>query len=133
MDRRAGVILVHEQEVLLLKRIKAGEEYWVVPGGGVHEEENTLEGAVRELWEEIELTLEPEQLILFAEFENRGRKETYYITQIDKREFTISGEEAERSSADNVYIPTWVSIDKVTELDLRPAIIKEKIKRSEML
>lgn len=127
MRKRAGIILVCNDEILFIKRIKNGNQYYVIPGGGIEKDENIISAAVREIREEINLEINKKDINKFCEIKNQGRTEIYFITEIKKQEFIICGEEAERSNADNVYIPEWVSINKLQEINLLPEEIKNKI------
>jgi len=127
MRKRAGIILVCKDEILLIKRIKNGNQYYVIPGGGIEKDEDIISAAVREIREEINLKINKEDIHKFCEIKNQDRTEIYFITEIKKQEFIICGEEAERSNADNVYIPEWVSINKLQEINLLPEEIKIKI------
>ena len=57
--RSARVILVDASDRLLLFR---SEDFWFTPGGGIEAGETTEQAAVRELWEETGLRLDPDQL-----------------------------------------------------------------------
>lgn len=60
---RTRVVLLHEDKVLVMKQwLSPGK--WGLPGGGLHKGEAPAEGAVRELFEETALRLDPRQLLL---------------------------------------------------------------------
>ncbi len=127
MRKRAGVIVCSGDEILLIQRIKGDRQYWVIPGGGIDEGETSLEAACRELREELELVVQPDQLRLICQITSQGNDETYYKIEIEKKEFVIHGEEKERSNENNVYIPTWIRKDELQELDLKPEEMKMKL------
>lgn len=58
---RARVLIIHDGQ-LLLERSFIGSGAWNLPGGGLHAGEQPVEAAVRELREEIKLTLSPSDL-----------------------------------------------------------------------
>ena len=127
MRRRAGVIVWSGDEVLLIQRIKGDWQYWVIPGGGIDEDETSLEAACRELREDLELVVQQDQLQMVCQITSQGNDETYYQIEIEKKEFVIHGEEKERSNEKNVYIPTWIRKDELQELDLKPEEMKMKL------
>lgn len=127
MKKRAAVILNAENEILLLHRIRHGAEYWVIPGGGMEKGESVTKCAIRELKEELKCEVHENQLVFLCELENQGREETYYWCNIEKKYFVISGEEADRSNQDNIYIPTWVQVDELVNINLKPDVLKKLI------
>lgn len=56
-NKRVGAILRRDNKILLIHRHKNGQEYWVLPGGGIEDEE-TLEMALRrEVMEETSMKI----------------------------------------------------------------------------
>lgn len=53
MRNRAGGLLIENGKLLLMHRIKNGDEYYVVPGGGIEDDEDLATATKRELKEEI--------------------------------------------------------------------------------
>lgn len=64
-SERVQVIITHNQELLLQKSL-VGPQHWGFPGGGVDRNEDPLDAAVREVYEEVGLRLSPDQLKLVA-------------------------------------------------------------------
>ncbi len=74
----SAVVAVQEDKLLLVKEIlENGKEYWIFPGGGVEFGESTEDAAVREVKEEIGLSVKIDHLIGFKEV---IRKEFDYHT-----------------------------------------------------
>lgn len=64
---RVAAILQEQYKLLLVCHEKAGQRYWMLPGGGVDRGE-TLSGALcRELWEECGLRIVPKKLVLVSD------------------------------------------------------------------
>ena len=128
MRNRAGVIIYckSEEKILLIKRIKNDAQYWVIPGGGVEANETYEEAARREIKEELGL--------LFDELTEEKKKkkenciEKYYITFVDIiTDFSIQGEEKNRSNEANQYILEWVSKYELPTINLLPKELKDSI------
>ncbi|WP_328914150.1 MULTISPECIES: NUDIX hydrolase [unclassified Streptomyces] len=65
IKRNARAILLDRDELVLIKRVKAGRDpYWVTVGGGVEEEDDSIEAALhREVFEELGGTLDRAELV----------------------------------------------------------------------
>jgi ADP-ribose pyrophosphatase YjhB (NUDIX family) len=127
MNMRVTVIVVNAGEILMIRRVKNGEEYFVFPGGGVEEGESPEEATFRELLEETSTAAEViEPLCTYL---NRGRLEKYYRTDFagNRADMKIAGPEEGRQSADNVYELVWVSPEKLASLEVRPAFMRDWI------
>ena len=60
-SRRSRVLVICEDELLLI-RSDFGSSCWTVPGGGIKCSETAVDGAVRELREEVGIRVKPSQL-----------------------------------------------------------------------
>jgi len=126
MPQRAVGVIVKNDKVLLMRRIKDGQEYYVFPGGGVIEGESTETATIREIKEELSINPKIDKLLF--EIENQGRQEYYYLIKEFSGQPQLGGEEKQRMNENNQYYPVWMELDKLTNLDnLYPELVKKKI------
>ncbi|MEK7644333.1 MAG: NUDIX domain-containing protein, partial [Patescibacteria group bacterium] len=125
--KRAGVIVTKNKKILLFRRHHFGTDYYSVPGGRQdHPNETLADTARRELNEELNLDVrlsksEP------IKVSSLNRDEFYFFAESYAGEPRLSGEELERNSADNSYIPEWVNFKKLKEINLLPLSLKKKL------
>ncbi|MEG0022121.1 MAG: NUDIX domain-containing protein [Bacilli bacterium] len=67
-------IVIKNDEIFFIHRIKNNEEYYVFPGGGIEYGETDIEGLNRELMEEIGTIVEPVKALYNIEQEDRIEK-----------------------------------------------------------
>jgi 8-oxo-dGTP pyrophosphatase MutT (NUDIX family) len=120
-------IILKDDKVLLIFRIKNGGKYYVFPGGHMREGETPLDTAIREIEEET--TVKAKDLTLIYELKTHIRNEIIeqycFLGEWESGEPMLSGEEAVRNCEDNYYEPMWVDIDKIKDLNLFPSVAKE--------
>ena len=124
---RAGVIVYNPflDKILLIHRWKNGQEYLVILGGTIELGEGPLEAALREMKEEVNLSFSADQLHTAFSFNNQGKEEYYFYTELCTVETPlIQGEEAQRSSPKNIYQPKWVSLQDIHSHNMRPESLK---------
>lgn len=123
-NKRVSAVIINQGRIVLIHRFKNGDEYFVVPGGGVEDNDHSLEDALRrEIKEELSVNLTTCKLIFEAKV---GELTNYsYLCEVDSLDFKISGPESADSSANNIYIPEWVAIDNLKTLHVYPADILE--------
>lgn len=95
--RAAGIVIVCQGEILLLRRGENGDHpgTWVQPGGKVEEGESTIEAAVRETAEETGIVVPVDALIEWTRVVNENVDFTTYIASIaDKPDVTLQEDEA---------------------------------------
>ena len=70
-----AIILNEENKMLLVKQHHEGKDIWMVPGGGIEDNESSREAAVREVKEETGLDIEVEKLVWHVEeVSDRGQR-----------------------------------------------------------
>lgn len=117
-----SAIVTRGKDILLIHRKKEGREYWVVPGGGVEENETLEQGLVREVKEETGLNLIKHALI--AQNIDEGIEHDFYICELSNGEPILGGPEAEENNPDNSHRLEWVDKDKILKLSLYPNHLK---------
>lgn len=68
---RLGVVLIHDHKILLVRQ--NNRPFWVFPGGTLEMHESLSECAVRELKEEVNLTVSIEKVLYLADFLHQGK------------------------------------------------------------
>src|SRR3989344_222013 len=110
MRKRATGIIIEKGKVLLIQRIKPGQNYFIFPGGGADEDETVEAALIREIKEE--LCLDVKKFNLLSVLENievpqmitiHPGNQSYYLFQIDEYSGIpkIGGPEKERINAEN--------------------------------
>lgn len=129
---RARVIIYNPKldSILLIHREKNGRNYWVIPGGGAKGKETPAQTAIREIREELELHFAAQDLSSIFEIEEADDKQVIFFTKTNI-DYTpsISGEELDRSSKDNVYLPSWVKLSELATINLLPVEAKIKLQK----
>lgn len=67
---RAVGIVIKDSQILLMRRVDLGNEYYTFPGGGVEKEETIEEAVIRELAEETTLKVEIKKLLYIHEYKH---------------------------------------------------------------
>ena len=120
---RAGIILYNPniQSLLLIHRIKDNRDYYVIPGGGQNPGETALQTAQREIAEELGWDIPKQDLKPAFSLYNQGRQEVYFLYQTSQTSTpTIQGEEKERSTTKNLYLPCWITLQELNSINLQP-------------
>ena len=130
MNKRVSsrAIIIEDNKVLLIfrKKVKDGitKEYYVVPGGGQEENETLEETAIRELKEELNVDIEI--LEYLGKIELDDTISNYYLSKIVKGTPKLGGEELYRMNEYNYYVPRWVDINQLDNIDLSARDIVKK-------
>jgi ADP-ribose pyrophosphatase YjhB (NUDIX family) len=137
---RAGAIVCHNNNILVIYRKKSHKEYYTFPGGTVEDNETIGEAVIRELQEETSITATLTQSVYHLEINNimqdnglLGVKHEYLVVCN-----YVSGEpvlhhnavERQRQSNSNVYRPMWIPIHDIKNtllypLELRDVLLKD--------
>jgi ADP-ribose pyrophosphatase YjhB (NUDIX family) len=123
---RAGVVVVHNSRVLLVRQ--NNNPFWVLPGGTLELGESLPTCAVRELEEELALSITLQKLLGVGEFipppdPVKGQRhvvDTVWLATADNDVLTVTTDE-------NLNDACWVTFDELATLDLKPEWIKQLV------
>ncbi|MEO4054749.1 NUDIX domain-containing protein [Solibacillus sp. CAU 1738] len=119
MRIRSTVVIVENDKVLLIKRVKDSKTYYVFPGGGVEQGETIEQAAIREAFEEVGVHVELTGLLCEVPF--NGLQYYFEANIIGGVVGTGVGEEYTNSVAySGTYEPVWVASKQLSLLDVRP-------------
>lgn len=80
MRQRVRAVVIEDDKVLFIHRIRNEKEYWVLPGGGVEDEDFDLESALRrECMEELGVEIEVGDFFTKTYFELDGEEQEQHI------------------------------------------------------
>ena len=119
-------MIIKGGEVLLMRRIKNGEEYFCLPGGSIESGEGPHEAAAREVKEELNLDIKIERPLF--QISNQGREEFYFLVKDFSGIVELGGEEKEQMDETNQYYPVWLKLSEMFVLpNFYPALAKQKL------
>lgn len=122
---RAVGIVMRDDKILLIHRVRDGKEFHVFPGGGLDSGETIQQAIVRELAEETNQTVAVDHILYHLDFIDDSDQYFGLCHWLGGAEVRLNGEEAERQNVDNQYHPLWVPIADIANLTLYPTIVKE--------
>lgn len=118
--QRASVVLVNAGYIALILRKKGDDEYFTFPGGGIEEGETPLDAAVRELSEELSITVTSSELVHAGTVVLADHAAEYFVVRTEALPLVLGGPEKDRQSASNQYRPCWVPAEAIRYLPLLP-------------
>ena len=133
MKNRVRAVIVKEEKLLVIHRVKEGLEYWVFPGGGVEDSETLSEALRRECMEELGVIVEIGDVFMAKEFtaNNIVSKEFFVKCEI------ISGELGSGKGPE--YIPDsgykgsynleWIPVKELLRFAIKPEEVRDMILR----
>ncbi|MBT3814891.1 NUDIX domain-containing protein [Candidatus Woesearchaeota archaeon] len=126
----ARVIILKNNKILFIHRIKYGKEYYVLPGGAIEANETPEAAAVREIKEETNFEIKIDKLLWGSEefVKSEKRYAYYFLAKSFTGKLKLGGPEIVRQAEDNQYIFEWLTISELDKLLVYPEGLKERIK-----
>lgn len=125
ITRGRACTILRQAERLLLNRF-GGDSFWALPGGAVESGEFSTEALVREMQEELAVTVEVGRLVWVVEnlFEYRGAfyTEFGFYYEAEWRTPRVGNAEFAGEEADQFF--RWVRYDQMAALDFRPTVLR---------
>jgi 8-oxo-dGTP diphosphatase len=112
-NHRVTGVVIREGKLLLIHRLREGNEYWVFPGGGVEEGEDLETALKREMMEETGLNLVSYQR-MFDQLEKDGSSCIFYSCELEPGEPCLGGPELESHSPSDQYHLQWITLDQLS-------------------
>ncbi len=125
---RTRVLVIHDGEALLVKDW-LGNGKWKLPGGGMHRDENPIQGAIRELKEEVSILATSSQLRQIAKFKTRSNRMN---AQIIAFVLQVSDRPDVKMQPYEISDYTWCSLDDIdlNKVSLTTRTVLEHFKKS---
>ncbi|WP_042220681.1 NUDIX hydrolase [Oceanobacillus manasiensis] len=126
MRNRGSAVLLRENKIALIKRIREGSTYYVFPGGGMEEGETPEQATKREVYEELGVQI---NIIRYIASLHYHGVQHYFLAEITEGEFgTGIGEEfTDLDRNRGIYKPMWVEANHLSSIDVRPKEMAEKV------
>jgi len=132
---RVRAIIIKDNKIILIQRVKPNETYWVFPGGGVDPGETKEDALAREIKEELGLGIEVKELFLERQSDKSGMEgvmEYFFIADVIGGELG-SGDGPEYHNGTNykgIYKIDLIDIGDLDKINLKPEAVKNLILKS---
>ncbi len=113
-------IIINNDKILLMHRRKNGEEYFVLPGGGIEEGETPEEAVKREVYEETGLNSKDIKTAFDVIDADNKLIHLFYI-EVGSGTPELTGEEKDKNSENDWYNPEWFSLSVLKKPNVYPA------------
>ncbi|MDQ5972222.1 MAG: 8-oxo-dGTP diphosphatase [Patescibacteria group bacterium] len=130
MRKAARAIVVHNQNILLMKRNKFGSIYYCLPGGGIDIGETADAAAVREIKEETNLIVTNPQLVYIEDAGVPYGIQYIFVCQYQDGDMKLQPDSIEaklNEMGQNLFEPLWVPVSKFAGLPFRSKALQQEL------
>ncbi|MBU1202700.1 NUDIX domain-containing protein [Patescibacteria group bacterium] len=126
--KRSAVIIIKDEKILLIHRIKNDNEYYAFPGGTIEKNEKSEETAIREIKEETNLDIVLDKLLW--EYKDEHHYGYYFLAKTFEGKIKLGWPETGRNNPNNQYNLEWIKLDNLDNILLYPEEIAKRIKQT---
>lgn len=122
---RVAALVVDAGRLLMVEHHKHGQRYWLLPGGGLEYGETIATCAVREIKEETDLDIEPEDLLFVVESippDGHRHVINFYLRA------RLLGGTLKQGRDDNLAAVRFVPLEEVAKLTVYPPVTAEMLR-----
>lgn len=127
MRRAARAIIIRDDDILVMRRNKFGEEYYTLPGGGVQIGETYEQALHRELAEEASFRILSERLVFIDHAGDMFGTQHIYVCEYAGNTPQLAADSEERSInqlGQNIHEPMWLPIALLPKVAFRSEALK---------
>lgn len=132
MEKRISsrAIIIEDGKLLAMFRRKikkdgSVKEYYVIPGGGLEENETLEENVIRELKEEFNTDIEIVKFLGTEEYDETIAN--YFLCKIVNGTPKLGGEELERMTKENYYEIRYIDLKNIDSYDINAKYLIKNI------
>lgn len=122
-----AIIITKENRLLLMKRVKYGETYYVTIGGGIDEGETSEQALLRELKEESGSIIQQPKFAFHYEDLEKQNSVDFFVAKEVERQIPTGSEWTKWNTSDNRYELAEISAEDTKNIPLKPDKIKDRI------
>lgn len=130
MRRCARAIIIEDDNILLMRRDKFGQQYYVLIGGHVKEGEGLERALYREIHEETMIRVANPKLVYLEHAEQPYGDQYVYTCDYISGVPMLHPDSDERKinhGGDNLYTPMWIPLSSLPRLPFRSEALKQRI------
>jgi 8-oxo-dGTP diphosphatase len=120
-------IILKNNKILLIHRIKNSRVYFIPPGGHIEPNESEKECVIREIKEETNLDAQIDKKLWSIKSPLDNSLQHFFLVTKFKGNLELGGPEKQKNSKQDQYILEWHDIDNLSDLNLVPSPLKEKL------
>ncbi|KAA0948533.1 NUDIX domain-containing protein [Sporosarcina sp. ANT_H38] len=126
MRNRGSSVIIENNKVALIKRVRDGNQYYVFPGGGIENEESPEEATIRETLEELGVHISIKERLGIVKHTGI---QYFFIAEVIEGTFGTGGGEEFSGDFRNrgTYKPMWIELEHLLSLNVYPIEIAEKV------
>lgn len=130
MRQAVRAIVVRDGHLLVIHRNKFGQEYYILPGGGLQPGEPAEQAVFRQVHQETSMAIVNPRLVIIEEAGDPYGVQYIYLCQYVSGEPRLqpSSPEAEINAlGKNLYSPQWLPLHSLASVPFRSATLRQAL------